>query len=146
MMTRPRKRLFDYSVLLVVYLTVAALVAYWPVPVDSAVAPWLTVSLETLHAHGVPGWLDYGLVEFLANIVFFVPLAVLLTLLMGRARSWFAVLIAVAASMSIEVGQLIFVSARFATLTDVAANSIGAAIGAGIAVFATRRVQRVEQD
>ena len=130
-------------VLLGTYLTAAALVAFWPTPVDATAAPWLTLVFEKLHSNGVPTWVSYDLLEFAANIIFFIPLTVLLTLLLGRSRWWFAVLVAVSASMAIEVGQLMFIAARFATLQDVAANAIGAFIGAGIVLVAKKRVPRM---
>ena len=125
--------------LLGAYLVVAALIAFWPTPVDAGAGPWLSRLLGELHSHGLPGWITYDLLEFVANVIFFIPLTILLTLLFGRSRWWFAVLVAVAASMVIEVGQMLFIAARFATLQDVAANALGALIGAGIVVAATER-------
>jgi len=90
-------------------------------------------------------WVSFDLLEFAANVVYFIPLTVLSTLLFGRSRWWFAVLIAVALSMAIEVGQLMFISARFATLQDVLANTIGSVIGAGIVLVAKKRMPRVEE-
>ena len=95
--------------------------------------------LGELHSQGLPGWITYDLLEFAANVVFFIPLTILLTLLFGRSRWWFAVVVAVAGSMTIEVGQMLFVAARFATLQDVAANALGALIGAGVAIAANQR-------
>jgi len=129
-------------VLLGAYLVVAALVAFWPTPVDAAAGPWLMGVLGDLYTKGLPGWITYDLLEFVANVVYFIPLTTLLTLLIGRSRWWFAALVAVSASMAIEVGQMLFVAARFATLQDVAANALGALIGAGFVIAATKRRER----
>jgi len=129
-------------VMLSVYLVAASLVAFWPTPVDATAAPWLTLVFEKLHSDGMPAWVSYNLLEFTMNVVFFIPLTVLLTLLLGRSQWWFAVLVAVSASMAIEVGQLLFVAARFATLQDVAANTLGALVGAGIVLVAKKRVPK----
>ena len=134
---RSEPRVWLY-ILLGAYLVVAALIAFWPTPVDAAAGPWLMGVLGDLYSQGLPGWITYGLLEFVANVAFFIPLTILLTLLFGRSRWWFAGLVAVAASMAIEVGQMLFIAARFATLQDVAANALGMLIGAGIAIAATQ--------
>jgi len=125
--------------LLAAYLILAALIAFWPTPVDQAAAPLLNTLIAKLHAHGVPTWLGYDQLEFAANILFFIPFAFLLTLLLGRNRWWFAALIALGSSICIEVAQKEFLAARFSSLADVAANVIGALIGAGLAVLVLSR-------
>lgn len=79
-----------------------------------------------------PDWVlpeHYGV---LLNVLLFVPLGALVVLLTARAR-WIAVLTAVlaaaAGSTAIEVVQGAFL-AREATWQDVAANTVGAALGA----------------
>ena len=62
----------------------------------------------------------------------FVPFGFLLALLLVR-RWWLSMLIAFAVSCSIELGQLLFISARTATLADVAVNTLGAVVGAVLA-------------
>lgn len=79
-----------------------------------------------------PDWVlpeHYGV---LLNVLLFVPLGALLVLLTARA-GWIAiltaVLVAAAGSTAIEVVQGVFL-VREATWQDVAANTVGAAIGA----------------
>ena len=141
---RSEPRVWLY-VLLGAYLVVAALIAFWPTPVDAGAGPWLSRLLGELHSQGLPGWITYDLLEFAANVVFFIPLTILLTLLIGGSRWWFAVLVAVAGSMAIEVGQMLFVAARFATLQDVAANALGALVGAGTVIAATKRREKIAE-
>ena len=126
-------------VLLAVYFVVAALIAFWPTPVDAGAAPLLTTLIAKLHAHGMPTWLGYDQLEFAANVLFFTPLGALLTLLLGRDRWWFAVLIALGASVCIEVAQQEFLAARFSSIADVAANGLGALTGVLLARFVLAR-------
>ncbi|HWI30263.1 MAG TPA: VanZ family protein, partial [Microbacterium sp.] len=79
-----------------------------------------------------------GWFEFIANIMFFVPLGLLLTLLVRRP--WVGVLLALALSACAELAQGLL-PARTASVRDVLANVLGAAIGAAIAwaIIAARR-------
>ena len=126
-------------VLLAVYLILAAVIAFWPTPVDADAAPLLTRLITKLHDHGMPTWLGYDHLEFTANVLFFIPLGALLTLLLARRRWWLAALIGLGASICIELVQQELLAARFSSLTDVAANSLGALIGALLTVWVTGR-------
>lgn len=112
------------------YLLAMIAIAFWPVPVDSSAGPALAWTLNWLHAHGVPAFVDYGFVEFSANVFFFIPLGIFLG--MGLRRFWTAFIAGIVSSALIELGQLLFLPNRFATLSDVAANSLGAALGTAI--------------
>jgi VanZ family protein len=112
------------------YLVTLGFIALWPTPVDRAAAGTISKVLATLHAHGVPGWFDYALVEFGANIVLFLPVGLLGVVLLGAARWWAVVLIGCAVSGYIELSQLVFLPSRYATLLDVLANTAGTVIGA----------------
>jgi len=118
--------------LLGAYLGLLSLIAFWPSPVDKPFDGELSRLLQALHRHGIPAWFDYSFVESTSNIVLFVPFGFLLALLLVR-RWWLSMLIAFAVSCSIELGQLLFISARTATLADVAVNTLGAVVGAGLA-------------
>jgi VanZ family protein len=111
------------------YLLIAACIAFWPTPVDQSAGPWLASAFDRLHTHGIPGWINYDLLEFVANVVFFFPLTFILTILLGRRRWRFALVIGVAASISIELCQLFFIAERFASIADVLANALGSAVG-----------------
>ena len=112
------------------YLLTLALIAFWPTPVDRAAHGTIATVLARLHAHGVPDWFNYTLVEFTANIALFLPVGLLGVVLLGSARWWLAVLAGFTASSLIELGQLIFLPARYATVMDVLANTAGATLGA----------------
>ncbi|WP_194943659.1 VanZ family protein [Glutamicibacter halophytocola] len=118
------------------YLLAMIGIAFWPVPVDSSAGPALAWTLNWLHARGVPAFVDYGFVEFSANILFFIPLGIFLG--MGLRRFWIAEIVGIVASSLLELGQLLFLPNRFATLSDVVANSLGAALGTAIWLAASR--------
>ncbi|TFC61629.1 VanZ family protein [Cryobacterium sp. TMB1-7] len=116
------------------YLLTLTLIAFCPTPVDRGASHGIASLLARLHAHGVPGWVNYALVEFTANIALFLPVGLLGVVLLGSARWWVAILAGFAASGLIELGQLVFLPARFATPLDVIANTAGAALGALLAL------------
>lgn len=103
-------------------------IALWPVPVDSSARPTLDTVLGWLHAHGVPEFIGYNFVEFTANIAFFVPLGLLLSIWLRRF--WLSCVLGALASCLIEASQYLFLPNRFATVSDIVANSLGAFIGA----------------
>lgn len=90
-----------------------------------------TVRLYVLFRHDWPVAPDWALPEHygvLLNVVLFVPLGALLVLLAGRPW-WWATLLAAAGSGVIEVVQGLWLD-RDASWSDVAANTLGACLGA----------------
>ncbi|SDR71837.1 VanZ family protein [Agrococcus carbonis] len=71
-----------------------------------------------------------GWVEASANVLLFVPLGGLVTLLLRRR--WQGIALALALSAAAELAQIV-IPARQPSLRDLAANVLGAAIGAGLA-------------
>ena len=118
-----------------VYLVALTLIALWPTPVDRGASGTITSVLARLHAHGVPGWVNYQLVEFTANIALFLPVGLLGVVLVGANRWWWAVVAGFAVSTLIELSQLVFLPGRFATPVDVLANTTGAVFGALLATL-----------
>lgn len=85
------------------------------------------------------GWesLSFTRLEILANILVFIPVGILAFVLLPR-RIWpFAVLIGPLLSLVIETTQLVALTHRAATATDVLANSAGALFGVALAVMCT---------
>lgn len=119
--TSPR-RLTGPAVWLVVYGVALALVALWPVPVDSGSRVFLKAVTRA-----VP-WLTYPRIEFGANILLFVPLGLLLALLLGRSRH-LVLPIAITITVTIESLQAVLLTRRTASLLDVVANTAGACVG-----------------
>lgn len=123
------------------YLVVLALIAFWPTPVDRDAQDLLLRAVGWLHAHGAPVWVRYSTIEFGANIVLFVPVGLFVVILAGPRRWWLGVFVGFATSCVIELGQLVFLPARFASAYDLIANTTGSFIGAIIAVIALRRLR-----
>ena len=117
------------------YLVALGLIALWPTPVDRDAAGLIASLLAGLHALGAPGWVNYALIEFTANIALFLPVGLLGVALLGAGRWWLPVLAGVALSCLIELSQRVFLPGRFATPLDVLANSTGAVLGALLAVL-----------
>lgn len=122
--------------LLAVYVLLVAVVVLTPVSyaaIVHAIGAWLRDGLNV-------DWFGTGWIEFVANVVMFIPLGLLLTLL--TRRHWLGTLIALALSAAAELGQIVIPS-RQPSVRDVVANVLGAAIGAAIAwLFFTRREGR----
>ncbi len=111
------------------YVIALALIAFWPVPVDSGAGPLLRAVTRLFPL------LTYARIEFGANILLFVPLGFLLTLILARDR-WLVMPIAFLTTVTIETGQAIALAARTPSVLDIVANTAGACLGIVLAVFA----------
>ncbi|MGK3952193.1 VanZ family protein [Microbacterium sp. I2] len=98
--------------------------------------------------NGIGDWLRYdlgimsfgsGWIEFGANILMFVPLGFLLTLLFRRP--WIGVALAVGASVAAELAQFVIPSREPAS-RDIIANTAGALLGAALAWLVIRARSR----
>ena len=104
-----------------VYLVALALIVFWPAHVDSNAGPllhWVTAGLP---------WLTYGRIEFLANVVLFVPFGAFLTRLLRRR--YLVPPLALATTIGIELVQSLYGGARTPSVSDVVANFLGALVG-----------------
>lgn len=129
-----------YIWLLGLYLGLLCLIGFWPTPVDQPFAGALGKLLHVLHELGVPGWINYGVVEFSANVALFVPLGMLMTLMLVSNNWWMAVVASLLASLCIEACQAAFLSGRYSSALDVAANTAGAILGtAAVIVWRVRQ-------
>jgi glycopeptide antibiotics resistance protein len=123
---------------LIGYGLIVAIIVFTPVSygtVIDTIGGWLRDGLN-LTGFG-SGW-----IEFAANILMFVPLGFLLTLLFRRP--WHGVLLALVLSAGVEIAQLAIPS-RQASLRDVVANVLGASLGALLAWIIVRRRRRVAE-
>ncbi len=121
--------------LLAFYALAVATVVFTPSPVDRPLRADLDRIIAELHERGVPAFIGYGDIEFLSNVVMFVPIGFLLALLLP-GRAWpVAVVAGPLLSALIEVTQLLVLPARYATLQDVLANGVGSLCGAILAVL-----------
>jgi VanZ family protein len=120
------------------YLVALTLIAFWPTPVDRDLQGAIGAFVTWLHGHGVPDRFGYSTIESSANVVLFVPVGLFVVILAGARRWWLGPMVGALVSALIEFGQLIFLPARFATLNDVAANTLGAILGTVLAVVVLR--------
>jgi glycopeptide antibiotics resistance protein len=134
---RTRRTRIIVAILGGLYLAACLAVGFWPTPADRPLGG-VVAGMLALRETGVPDAVGYGTLEALANVAFFVPVGALLAAVFPRRLLWVALLLAMALSGLIELGQLLLLPARFASWGDIIANSIGGAMGAA-AVAAARR-------
>jgi glycopeptide antibiotics resistance protein len=136
------------SVVTLAYLGVVGWVTLGPQPLDTAGRGILRRILAVLGNHDLTDWITYERVEFVANVLMFVPIGLLFLLLFGRRQWWLAVLVGVALTLAIELAQLSLTD-RVSDPRDVLANTMGAFLGVLLALFITgpaaRREKRMSQ-
>ncbi|WP_404593767.1 VanZ family protein [Paenarthrobacter histidinolovorans] len=120
---------FPWRIALTAYLIGLAVVGFWPTPVDKPIHGTLVSVLKYLRGLGLPGWFDYHFVEASANVAMFIPLGILTAMALPTKSWWYLASIGLLASFCMELGQLLFLSARFASPIDVVTNTSGAALG-----------------
>lgn len=121
--------------LVLMYGVVVILATMWPTPLDQGFAASINRLLAVLHRNGIPEWFGYSKLEFSANVLMFLPLGFLVSMLLPVRVWWLALIILPGLSVAIELTQAVALSARFATVSDVIANSTGAVIGTLFAVM-----------
>ena len=125
----PQTLLRDPRTSLIAYIVALALIAFWPTHVDEGAGPLLRTITRL-----VP-FLTYPRIEFGANVMLFVPLGLLLTLILTRHR-WLVLPIAFVATVTIEAMQAAVLDARTPSILDIIANTAGACLGMIIAAVA----------
>lgn len=115
-----------------------------------AVVGWLTLTPQSANRHEgllwqlalyfdrhpATEWITFNLLEFVANVVMFVPFGLFFVLLLGRRRWWLAILLGAALTIGIEFAQQ-FIPNRVSDPRDILSNSIGATIGSLLALALT---------
>jgi glycopeptide antibiotics resistance protein len=109
--------------------------------VDRPVQGEIAGTLLWLHTHGVPGWINYAFVEAAANVALFIPVGIAATLAFPHRKWWQNAALGLLASACMELGQLLFLSSRFASLLDIITNAAGCAAGTLLATAAVRAVK-----
>ena len=121
-------------ILLPVYLTALAFIVFAPSDGATKVTGIVALAAKALGVLQIPFEPAYVVLEFVANIVLFVPFGVLVRLVWTRAR-WSAVLaLGLLTTIAIELTQL-SLPTRYSTLSDVIANTLGTGVGL-VAVWA----------
>jgi len=116
-------------------LAVVLMATLSPTPIDQGYESAIERVLSVLHRNGVPGWFGYRWFEFSANVLIFVPVGFFLALVFPTRFLWLSIPVVPALSGSLELAQYFVLPARFATVNDVIANSLGGWLGlAGAAI------------
>lgn len=122
--------------LLILYTIFIGLVTLSPQQMDTSPGSFIAELLDLLASHWLTAWIDYDTLEKLANVGMFVPFGFLVSLQVGRRRWWVGWVAGIAFTCLIEGTQATLLSpTRFGTISDLVTNSIGAGIGAGIALI-----------
>jgi glycopeptide antibiotics resistance protein len=115
-----------------------------------AVVGWLTLSPQTEHQEAgllwqlalvfdrypATEWITFNLLEFVANVLMFLPFGLFFVLLLGRGRWWLAIALGVTLTLGIEFAQQ-YIPQRVSDPRDILSNSLGAAIGTLLALALT---------
>lgn len=127
----PPRALAVVRVVFAIYLAAVALIVFLPggdAEHVTGVLAFLARALEAAEGLGIPFEVGYTTVEFIANIALFVPFGLLLGILAPRWPSWLVIASGFAMSAGIEFVQTMLPT-RYPTVSDVIANTLGAAIG-----------------
>ena len=121
---------------LVLAAVVGAFLVFQP---SAATSGGAIQSLSRLFADlGIPYRQASGVVEFALNVALFVPGAAAAALLWRRIRWWQWVVVGFLVSAAIETLQGLFLDGRDAQPHDLVSNTLGAALGAGVARLVRR--------
>lgn len=122
-------------VLLIFYTLFIGFMTLTPMQLDVSPAGPIGRLLQFFADHQVTSWLTYALVEKLANVAMFVPFGLLVALHMGRRRWWIGWAVGAAFTLLIEGTQATLLSpTRYGTISDLITNTLGAGIGAVLAL------------
>src|SRR4030095_33358 len=133
-----------WRIALVAYLGSLGVIGFWPTPVDQPIQGTLATVLYYLHRHGVPSWFDYHVVESSANVAMFIPLGFFAVIAFPTRAWWVIAGLGILVSTCMELGQLLFITARFSSVVDVVMNTLGTVIGvAGVRLLTWTRSLKV---
>lgn len=130
-----RRTAIALAAVALVVLGLILLITLSPSPVDRPYGGIIASFLASVRS--VPGlsWFDYDDLERGANVIMFVPLAAVLTRIVGPTRWWLVVIGCALLSCGVEAFQYLFLPERTASIIDVATNTAGALVGAGLAAL-----------
>ncbi|MDQ0649204.1 glycopeptide antibiotics resistance protein [Microbacterium natoriense] len=119
------------------FLAVIAFLALTPRRIEERIPNVLDLVLATAHRLGWTS-LDFMTLEILANVLVFIPVGIIAYVFAPRRLRWLALLAGPAASVSIELVQLLALPNRVPSIADVAENVLGATIGVALCALASR--------
>ncbi len=116
------------------YVVALAFVVFWPTHVDdNAAGGALVAFIDRGRAEGfLPGWVNYSSIEWISNVVMFVPFGFLLFFVLPTRLRLLSVMCGFCASSFIESVQLLMPE-RTSSWWDIVANTLGALLGALVA-------------
>lgn len=135
---RRRRLALSARVALLPYLAALALIVWLPGQDAEAVTGIVATTARMLESWGVPFEIGYPVLEFMANIALFVPFGVLVAVAWPELQAWKVVAGGAGTSVLIELVQ-IALPTRYPTLSDVIANTLGAAVGCGMVWWLRRQ-------
>ncbi len=121
-------------VILAPYLVALALIVFLPAREAGRVTGIVGWAADVVAMWGVPREPAAIVFEFLANVALFVPFGLLLSMAAPRWSPWAVIALGCLASIVIELVQL-GIPSRFATISDVIANTAGTAVGCGAVLW-----------
>lgn len=117
--------------LLILYTVFIGFVTLTPEQLATGPGSFIASLLDFLASHRITAWIDYVILEKLANVGMFIPFGLLVALQAGRRRWWLGWVAGSAFTCIIEGTQATLLSpTRYATISDLVTNSLGAGIGA----------------
>jgi hypothetical protein len=130
------------TILLAVTTLAILAMTLWPDPRGGDGTPLARAIVDALHAGGLPEAITFEAIEFTANIVMFIPFGLFLALSLPRWMWPWTIVIGLAFTLLIEFLQAAFLPERFATTSDLVANTVGALIGGALSLVMRRRERR----
>ncbi|CAN5267216.1 hypothetical protein BH09ACT1_BH09ACT1_12040 [soil metagenome] len=139
-MTRTLRAIFVSA--LALYTIFVLAITLWPQRIDKPIDHQLRTAINTAHDNGAPRNLGYSLIQNVSNGGLFLPLGFLLAVVLVSKRWWISPLACAVLSIGIELCQHFFLPNRLGTVTDVVSNTVGALLGALIALAAKHLASR----
>ena len=131
------------AVVLVAYVGGLLVLTLWPDTTTTPGAAGASKAIHSAQSNGAPSGFNWASVEWVANILVFIPVTLLLALLLPLRRWYLAAIAGVLLSVAIEATQHWFLPGRDASVRDLVTNSIGSVVGAAlVAGFALIRAKR----
>jgi glycopeptide antibiotics resistance protein len=118
------------------FLALLGFLALTPRRVEQSIPNVLDLILGAVHRLGWTS-LDFTTLEVAANVLVFVPVGIVAYVFLPRRARWLALAAGPAASVAIELTQLLALPNRDPSINDVIANSIGATIGVALCLLSS---------
>lgn len=126
-----------------IYLLAVAWIVFLP---SAAVATGsVSVIAALLHAAGLPFWVTPTAVEFVTNVLLFMPASFLGRSFRPRWRLVQWLMAGLVGTLFIEAVQHLMLPGRSAQVMDIVANTLGAAAGYGLALLVEQRPRQVTE-